>query len=315
MFDRPFRFDLFRLNKVPGERDLFNQNPKSIETDDDIEVILKNSTNPEIFYLVDTVTKSVRWDVREFESIRDESRRVCRFVIASSVLRTIGDSVTEIGIRTTDSAIVPPVADTAIILIDMKRHLVAVEHLTLTSKSMRWKTALETILEQTAASLGYSGRIEIEPVPEKLELTRAFNSFHRITRLKLTLRLPNPELSRMAAALAEQMRSGGIREYVQDMRNPRGLSKEPGNLPRSSIEIAENGYKKGEVTIEGVKGNKREIQTLGKNAASGQIEAVRSAIRVLSDASTAKETKRVLESLEKEIARICPPPEGLETEQ
>ena len=49
------------------------------------------------------------------------------------------------------------------------------------------------------------------------------------------------------------MRNGGIAEYLQDMRNPKGLSKSAGKLPHASAEIAQAGYKKGEVTLAGVR--------------------------------------------------------------
>jgi hypothetical protein len=91
------------------------------------------------------------------------------------------------------------------------------------------------------------------PMPNQEEILEAFFSFQRLTRLRVHLLLPNPELSRYTQKLFEELQSGGIRDYLADMRNPQGMSKAQENLPFATAAMAAAGYKEGDVLLEGVR--------------------------------------------------------------
>lgn len=136
---------------------------------------------------------------------------------------------------------------------DMQRHLVATEYHGELSQNKKWKSAFSRILADAANRMQLSSSIFLEEVPEKHEIIKLFKSFERLTRLKVYLRLPNPELSRYTKSLYDDLQNGGIREYLQDMKNPAGLSKNEKARPFASVALAEDGYKSGEVLFEGVK--------------------------------------------------------------
>ncbi len=162
----------------------------------------------------------------------------------------------------------------------------------------------------TAANLSWDlrvwSRIRLEPIPKKNEITGLFRSFDRITRMKLTLRIPNPELNRYTAAIYEDMKIGGIREMTQDMRNPSGLSLSQDARPYASAVLAEQGYKKGEVQLEGVRNGEWEEARSGSVAARGGVSGLRDFIRGLSAIAKAKETQRALEAVAAEVDRVHP---------
>lgn len=306
MSDRIFQFDLYRINKVPGERTLFVQQPKNIETDDDIEFILHQATSPRRFYTEQTAILTARWDLRGLSTLSESKPRVLSVSLARSLMSTEGLVVTDFGFETKTSEIVPPMAAGAILVFYMDRHLVLVEHLTMTSKSLRWRIALEDILRETCESLGYDGHLEFESVLPAGEILEAFRSFDQLTRLKLTLRLPNPDLSRFAKQLFQMMQDGRVREYNQDMRNPNGLNQEDGALPHASIEMAAAGYKKDDIQLEGLQNGRPVKKRLGRKAVRGQLDGLRSVLRTQSKTATTKETQRFIAALEDEIERIAP---------
>lgn len=305
MSQRLFQFDLYRLNKIPGERTLFDLNPRDIDTDNDIENVLRHATDSQFFDIEETATHTARWDLRGWEVLSEISPRIVLLTILRSLVTTEGLVVTKTGFETSVSEIVPPTAAEAIILFHLDRHLVLVEHLTLTSR-MRWRSALEEIISQAAVSLGYSGTIEFEPVAPEGQILETFHSFTKITKLKLTLRLPNPDLSRHAQHLFQLMKDGGVREFTQDMRNPHGISQDVGNLPHAAIDMAANGYKKGEIQMQGLQGKKYVKKVLGKKAARGNIEAVRAVLRSVGELARTKDAQKIVGIIQREIDRIAP---------
>ena len=189
----------------------------------------------------------------------------------------------------------------------MKRHLVAVERQSKIIKS-RWRDAVENILKDAAWDMGYSGWITLEPVPQHEELLDVFRSFSQLTRLRVVLRMPNPELSRYSQKLYDEMKQGLIREYLQDMKNPQGLNKTEGLLPHATMEIAAAGYKKGPVTFEGRRGNKKDVINTGNTAVRGSIAQMRDYVRGMKDIAKTKEAKKITAAILDEIDRIVPPP-------
>ena len=50
------------------------------------------------------------------------------------------------------------------------------------------------------------------------------------------------------------MDRGGIRDLTQDMRSERGLNMEDKTLPRSTLEMALDGYRNGNIHLRGYNG-------------------------------------------------------------
>ncbi len=166
----------------------------------------------------------------------------------------------------------PPLAIPLCLLFDMARHLVAVEFNSTLMASDVWRSTVHEIFDAAAVSLKLRSTLRLEAVPETSAILGAFASFSRLTRLRLMLRLPNPELSRFTEKLKKEMETAGIREYKQDMSNPSGLSQREDALPFASVAMAQDGYKVGEVLMEGIiEGKKKTVRT-GKSAARGKVD-------------------------------------------
>ncbi len=303
---RRFAFDLYRLN-VEDAEDLFAPlNVLRMRSDDVIRSVLVAAATRDHDLIQKTKSAIFSWSVRDFLDLTENSPRpMLRVVLARSVLEREGPIVTDDGMRRGKSASSPPLASTAVCLFDMSRHLVLVERASDLPQSQR-DSFLELALEQAAARLGIWSRIRLEPIPKKNEITGLFRSFDRITRMKLTLRIPNPELNRYTAAIYEDMKIGGIREMTQDMRNPSGLSLSQDARPYASAVLAEQGYKKGEVQLEGVRNGEWEEARSGSVAARGGVSGLRDFIRGLSAIAKAKETQRALEAVAAEVDRVHP---------
>lgn len=311
MAKRQFEFELYRVNLVQAEAMLFEDMNKPVRTDQDIRSILEHATQPQFTALFSGTKNTFQWAVRDFveyEHQRDEGS-VYGLTLAKSVVETTGEIVTDTGIEEGVSESEPPLADTGRVFVYMQRHLVAIERRSAIINS-RWRQATEDILKQSAQDLRYSGWIELEPVPRHEEIIEAFRSFTRLTRLRVVLRLPNPEFSRYSQQLYQEMENGSIREYLQDMKNPQGLNKEEGRLPHATTEIAAAGYKRGEVTFEGVRNNKKDIVKTGSAAARGRIGEVRDYVRGMKDVAKTKEAQKVTSAILDEIDRIAPQPDG-----
>lgn len=313
---RRFEFELYRLNVADTVADLFDQGLLVLSGDDEAIIsVIRNAVSPEFSYETETKRASYRWDVRDFveyESKDFSSKRLISVSLARSIISEVGDVVTDDGIVPGTSQSLPPRADHIELIFHMARHLVAVERYTVITQSLVWRKALHEIFEQSSRAMGYRGRLELEPVPREEEIMAAFRSFDRLTRLRMCLRIPNPELSRTAQSLYEEMEDGGVREYLVDMRNSKGLNREQGKLPHSSVEIAQAGYKKGTVSMEGIRDGKRDRAETGSKAARGDANALRDYVRGMKDNARAKETKNALKSILVEMDRISPPPEAVE---
>lgn len=315
---RRFEFELYRLNIVDSDGDLFEQD-QSVLSGDDAAIIkvLKAAASPNFSYESETRRARYQWDVREFVDYTDDANGMASVIgitLARSVMEEQSDVVTDKGIEPGTSQSVPPRADHIDLIFHMQRHLVAVERYTLLTQSWVWLKALHDVLEQALRSEGYRGRIELEPVPHEEEIMTAFRSFDRLTRLRVWLRLPNPELSRYAQSLYKQMKDGDVREYLSDMRNGRGLNKEEGKLPHAAAEIAQAGYKKGTVAFEGIRNGRIDKTETGGKAARGMPNALRDFVRGMRANAKAKETQKALNSILGEMDRIAPPPETKQQE-
>lgn len=93
---------------------------------------------------------------------------------------------------------------------------------------------------------------------------------------------------------------------MQDMKNPNGLSKSEEARPFGCAVLAEQGYKKGDVTIEGLRNDKFEIAHSGTDAARGAVKGLRDFIRGINSTAKTKETQNALIAIAAEIDRLHP---------
>lgn len=306
---RRFSFDLYRLN-IEDTDDLFAQSQlRRLRTDRDIAEVLQKATDPEQDQLQKTRTAVFKWSVREFRDLSEQvpDRPLLHVVLARSILERDGSIVTDDGMELGTSSLNPPLASTAVCLFDLSRHMVAVEH-TGELAPTAWKEFFERILATAANRIEFWSSIVLEPIPEKDGIVGMFLSFDRITRMRVTLRIPNPELNRYTKLLYQDLAKSGIREMTQDMKNPNGLSKAEEARPYASAVLAEQGYKKGDVQFEGLRNGSFEQARTGSAAARGNVRGLRDFVRGLHANAKAKETQRVLAAVAAEIDRLHPAP-------
>ncbi|KKR49262.1 MAG: hypothetical protein UT86_C0001G0234 [Candidatus Magasanikbacteria bacterium GW2011_GWC2_40_17] len=310
MRPKAFEFLLYRLTLEPiGERDA---GPAG-GTLRNLEIVrmLHEAASPEHSYTQETSTNRYRWDVRNFKGIifPSNDREMACFFIARSRTMESGAIVTDTGFRDGETEPDPPLADRAFVVFDLTRHLVAVERRAFVPQSNRWKIAVEDILLQAALQLGYRDTVVLEPQPAQDEILSVFRSFSRLTRLKLSLKLPNPELSNLSRLLFDEMRESRIRDYKQDMHNPAGLSQQEGLIPHASADIAQNGYKKGTVSFEGIRDGRFQKIDAGAEAARGILPLDRD---LFVESMRAEEPPGVAETavdmITAETDRLLPPP-------
>lgn len=306
---RRFAFDLFRLN-IEDVSDLFTEAAlPRIRTDQDIAEVLRTATEPEQDQIQKTRSAVFKWSVREYRDLANVNpeRPLLHVVLARSILEREGAIVTDDGMSSGTSSLNPPLASTAVCLFDLTRHLVAVEH-TGDLAPTAWREFFERILGTAANRLQKWSAISLEPVPEQNGIIGLFRSFDRITRMRVVLRIPNPELNRYTRQLYEDLANSGIREMTQDMKNPNGLSKAEAARPFASAVLAEQGYKKGDVQFEGLRNGTFEQASSGSTAARGSVRGLRDFVRGLHANAKAKEAQRVLAAIAAEIDRIHPTP-------
>ncbi len=308
-----FEFDVYRLNVVEGDRTLFEQNNSVCGSDKDIMKILNTAIQPDVKYIIEGKRAKYEWTMRNYEvcdySDGEKSDVVIFITMARSMSEKMGEIVTDDGMEEGLSESNPPLAEPMMLFFYLKRHLVAVEHISKLMTSGRWQESITELTKQSAEKNGYSCWFALEPVPEIGKILEAFNTFTKLIRLRVKLRLPNPELSRYAKSLYDEMVNGGIREYLQDMRSGKGLSKEPGRIPHAATEIAQAGYKDGQIRLEGYLDGKHKVVETGEKAVRGSIDSVRDYVRGVKAMAKTKEGKTIIADIIREIDRIVPAPD------
>mgnify|MGYP001298322854 CR=1 FL=1 len=306
-------FHLYRINVVEPERDLFSDLKTSLRGEDSrIIKVFDNATSPEIVFESHGERNSFEWSLRHFEFIKEGAGYQEPFgvVLARSVTSQASKIVTEDGIEDGISIGMPPPAQACHIVVHIARHILAVESVPSITKTNRWIQAVQSMIAESSQMLGYSGHIELEPIPRSKEILATFDSFSKIFRFAATIRLPNPELSRFAQGQYEIMKKAKIDQMKQDMKSSQGLSKDEADWPRSSAELAQSGYKKGDVVIEGIQNGKRVREQVGRKPMTVTMSQLRDYVRGLKDGSKAKEATHKLSMVINEIDRALPPPES-----
>jgi hypothetical protein len=316
MPERPFYFEIYRLNIVDEGMLPFMG---LIRTDPDILLVLSASTDSHFDHRTESRRGTFKWSLRQFavyQTSEDvEAPSLVGLTLARSVITQTGQTVTDSSIEEALSQISPPSAETMHLFFHMERHLVAVEYNSVVMANQQWRSSLHDILDAAARSLEFQSLIRLEPFPREAEILTAFRSFDRLTRLRVRLRIPNPELDRRTERLRKELESGAIREYTSEMKNPRGLSQSEEALPFATAAMAQAGYKEGEVLLSGYReGRLRTIRTGGK-AARGRIEGIRDFVRGMAANAKSKETRSAMASILEEVDRIAEPPTPPESER
>ncbi len=311
MVDRPFEFDLFRL--VIVEPDVFDFIGDAVNGDEGILKMVQEGCSSKHDVTTSGAKNHWKWSLRDFDTSSPNifgahgdivSTRYARSLIEQNTAIVTDDSIVE-GTSHAEPAAATPIR----IVFYMQRHLVAVEHSSAVMSTHAWLDALHQVLDSAAVALNIRTQVRLEPVPEANQVMEAFFSFQRLTQIRVTLRLPNPEISRYAKGLFDQMKSGGIREYLNDLKNGSGLSQSQGQLPHAIASLAQDGYKKGEVVMSGIKAGRRARIKTGRNAARGQVERVRDFVRGQVTIARSREAQSALAAILEEIDRMHPAPQ------
>jgi hypothetical protein len=314
MAERPLLFDLFRLNVI--DEGLLPFMGAVIRADEEIVRVLSESTDSKFDRITELARATFKWSLREFtiyETDTTGTPTIVGLTLARSVITQRGQTVTDHTIEAALSQLSPPSAETVHVFFLMARHLVVVEYNSSLMSSQLWRDSLHEILDAGARSLEFQSVIRLEPIPREAEVLAAFRSFERLTRLRVRLRIPNPELDRRTERLRRELAAGEIREYTQDMRNPRGLSKSEEHLPFATAAMAQAGYKDGEVTMTGYRDGRRRTVRTGKHAARGRIDGLKDFVRGMAASARSKEAQGAIASILDEVNRIAElphPPEG-----
>lgn len=229
-----------------------------------------------------------------------------RLCLQDRYLKKEGVIVDDEGIKSGTSFSSPPLADTVVIFFDMNRHFVGVEYKSFVTNSAGWIKALRQIIKSAALDFKYSSSISLQPVTKRYEIIKLFKSFDRLIEFKVNLRLPNPDYSPAYQDLYERMENGGIKEYLQVMKNPNGLSQSQKQLPYKSALLAEAGYKEGPITFHGLKDGEKVTVKSDGDALKGKINTLRDYVRGIGDNAKAKEALHVVEAIRKEMNRLFP---------
>ena len=243
-------FLLFRLNFV--DRDGLFEKP--VANDDDFIKVIELSATQPFDMSAQGPRSGYRWSLRS--PIADAGDNVDHpFIEVTFSLETTsrrGPIITADGIAQGTSTMSPPPATLVRIVIHLRRHILAIEDVPSVIQTRKgWRGKLETILSSAAWEQGFTSQIRLDPVIPAEVVTNRLESFSRVTRLRVTLSIPNPDLGPSFQHLYDEMKRGGVRELSEDMRNERGLVLGPETLPRAALDMAVSGYRKGKIHVYG----------------------------------------------------------------
>jgi hypothetical protein len=226
---------------------------------------------------------------------------------ARGTISKLGPTVTSTGIEIANSESTPPLAQNTLVVVDLKRHIVAVEYASILMQSEVWRKQFEAVLNQAVGAAGFTSYIRLEAITLPEKLNEEISTFEKVTRITLTLAIPNPDIGPTFKRLYDEMNQGQIRELKQDMSNQGGMNVEPGSLPRASIDMALGGYREGKISVDGVRnGVGVNVSIGGKDdeIARIKIEGLREYVDGLHDGSSSSETKKVMRLLLQKVDEL-----------
>src|SRR5882724_1326969 len=174
MRERPFLFDLYRLNIVDWGMLPFMGTV--IRSDSEILRVLSSATESRFDETNESKRGTFKWSLREFvshEPGQDEIPvSVVVVTLARSVISQSGLTVTDYSIEDATSELSPPSADLMHLIFHMARHLVVVEFNSALMHTQLWRSSLHAILDQSARALEFQSSLRLEPVPREEEMSK-----------------------------------------------------------------------------------------------------------------------------------------------
>jgi hypothetical protein len=297
-----FKFFLYRLNKE-YRAELFTRRTTN-ETDDDwLDRYFTELACSRFDLQKETRQAVYTWAIRQYQRLDAD---FSSFVLARSQQQRRSTIVTDDSLTTGDSVASPPPADTIIMLVFWPRHIVVVENRSGMTTGETWLRNFHAILDASKNQLEIPVAPRLEPIPLQGSLQHHLRTLDRVFRFRLRLKLPNPELSRWAERVYEEMLEGHLTEYLQEFVSPSGMNVSEGSKAHSSAALAEGGYKEGPVSIDGEKDGRPVSIEEGKSAISGKIDQIHSLIRGLETNATGTRLPRALDMIREEIHRLFP---------
>jgi hypothetical protein len=149
--------------------------------------------------------------------------------------------------------------------------------------------------------------IRLTPVVPAETVAVRLKSFEKVTRLRVTLSIPNPDLGPSFKRLYDEMKKGGVRELSQDMRSERGLTVEPDTLPQSALDMALTGYRKGKIHLYGYRNGQKEDFTVTDDVARIEIEDAgdqnAASVTVQGSSGVKRFAKAIIEKIDESLRR------------
>lgn len=287
---RTAEFLLFRLNLV-DRQDLF---AKPIVNDGDLIQVFEAAATDRFDIAKQARRSSYKWSLRNVSAdSTEEGRAFIEVTLSREVETRRGPIITSDGITQGTSKFYPPPATLVRIVVDLARHIVAVEEVpSVTQAHTGWKSNLQTILASAAWDAGFTSMLRLDEVVPTEVLESRLQQFEKVTRIRVTLSIPNPDLGPSFQRLYDEMKAGGVRELTQDMRSEQGLNVEPGTLPREAVNMAVTGYRKGKIRLYGLSRGERKDLTIADDVARIQIEGLRDFVEGYAAGRSNAEVKR-----------------------
>lgn len=298
-----FNFFLYRLNKE-YRNDLFKSHELSNQSDEEcLRQYFSEISNSSFDYKKESRKSTYIWSLRNYKDLTNSFSSV---VLARSQLQKKSTIVTENSLMIGDSISNPPPADTIVLLIYWKRHIVIVENRAGMTTGETWLRNLHAIIDNAKINISIPVAPRLEPIPVKGSILDHFKNFDKIFRFRVRLKLPNPELNRWAQQIYDEMINEHLTEYLQEFISPTGINVSETSKAFSSGALAESGYKEGGVQIDGEKNGKSIHVDEGKTAIKGKVDQLKSFIRGLETNASGTQLPRAVESIENEVNRLFP---------
>lgn len=303
-----FNFMAYRLIKST-EEDLWSMmRTNDLINDNDILTFWEHACSSKYDVIHQTEKNKYKWSFRKGTSLinSNEEKLLDVYILGKSLLEKDAMVVDENGFHEDRTYSQPAPAETMELLVFWKRHIVLVENRSQMVTGETWLKHYNEIMVKVSENMDYKKMPQLENIPPEKSILSIFLELPRVTRIKVHLELPNPDMSRLTKQLKEKLEEDKIQELKQDMFNSNGMSKKEDGLPFSSLALAELGYKKGPVLVEGEDEEGPQRYETGKDTAKGSLVGFKSFIRGLRANARTKEGNGILDAIESELVRVVP---------